>query len=135
MATLQVTFPRVRTAVSVVANKTLALTDCGIVQLVQKDAITITLLATIAGANFIIMNGGVPKTSGTAGSGDDGSVLVTIAPNASDQIAGNGFTAADNKAILNTKATSKVGDFVKLIADATNGWVIEDIVGIWARQA
>lgn len=116
-------------------NKTLALADCGIIQNVVADGITITLPATIAGAYFTIRNGGVPKTSAAAGTGDNGSILVTVAPNASDQIAGLAFTAADNKAALNTKATAQVGDFITLVADATNGWCVTSAKGIWARAA
>ena len=116
-------------------NKTLALTDCGIVQNVTIDGITLTLPATIAGANYTIRNGGVAPTSGPVGAVSDQGLLVTIAPNASDQIAGLGYTATDNKAALNTKATAKVGDEIRLVADATNGWVVLDAKGIWARQA
>jgi hypothetical protein len=124
-----------RQSVNVVANKTLALTDCGTVQNVQADGITITLLATIAGATFTIRNGGVPPTSGPAGAVGDQSLLVTIQPNSSDQIAGLGFTATDNKTALNTKATAKVGDEITLVADATNGWVVTNSKGTWARGA
>jgi hypothetical protein len=117
-------------------NKTLALVDNGIVQRVIADAITITLPATTAGACFTILNGGVPaSTSIGAGSGGDASALVTVAPNAVDQIAGLNFTAADNKAALNTKATSKVGGFITLVGDGTNGWNVLFARGIWARQA
>lgn len=117
-------------------SKTLALADNGIVQRVVADGITITLPATTAGACFTIMNGGVPaSTSVGAGTGSDASVLLTIAPNASDQIAGLNYTATDNKAALNTKATAKVGDFITLVGDGTNGWNVLFARGVWARQA
>jgi len=116
-------------------NKTLALADCGVIQNVIADSVTITLPATIAGATFTIRNGGVPVASGPAGSGSNGQLLVTVAPNASDQIAGLNFTATDNKAALNTKATAQVGDYITLVADATNGWCVQDAKGIWARAA
>lgn len=116
--------------------KTLALADNGIVQNVIADAITITLPATTAGACFTIRNGGVPASSSIGGgTGADQSALITVAPNAADQIAGLNFTAADNKAALNTKATSKVGDFITLVGDGTNGWNVLYARGIWARQA
>lgn len=120
---------------NVSTNKTLALTDCGTVQNVVADNITITLLATIAGATFTIRNGGVAPTGGPVGAVADQELLVSIAPNASDQVAGLGFTATDNKAILNTKATAKAGDELTLVADATNGWVITNARGTWARAA
>lgn len=124
-----------RTSVNVTTNKTLVLADCGIVQNVQADSIVITLPATIAGAYYIIRNGGVPITGGPAGAVSDQEMLVTVQPNASDQIAGNGFTATDNKTALNTKATARVGDQIELVADATNGWVVVRTIGTWARGA
>lgn len=117
-------------------SKTLALADNGIVQNVIADSLTITLPATTAGACFTIRNGGAPASSGlTAGSGSDASALITVAPNASDQIAGLNFTAADNKAALNTKATARVGDFITLVGDGTNGWNVLNARGVWARAA
>jgi hypothetical protein len=124
-----------RQSANITTNKTLALTDNGIVQNVQADAITITLPATSAGAYFVIRNGGVAPTGGPAGAVSDQTILVTVAPNASDQIAGNGFTATDNKAALNTKATAAVGDEIVLVGDGTNGWNVARVVGTWARQA
>jgi hypothetical protein len=113
--------PDGRNAVDVTENKTLADTDCGVVQVVRTDAITITLPATVVGYNYTVRNGGVKATSGAAGTGSDGSAIVTISPNASDKIAGLGFTATDNKDIINTKATARVGDEVTLIGDGANG--------------
>lgn len=127
--------PNGRTQVDVTLAKSLLLADEGIVQNVIADGITITLPATTAGAVFVIRNGGLPPTSGPAGAVSDQSVLVTVAPNASDQIAGLAFTAADNKAALNTKATARVGDEIRLVGDGTNGWCVFDSIGTWARQA
>src|SRR3982750_4137081 len=103
MATVQYPSDRRRQSVAVIADKTLALTDCGIVQDTQADGKVYTLPATTAGATFTIRNAGVPKTSGPAGTGDNKSLLVTISPNASDKIQGNGLSAQDNKDLLNTK--------------------------------
>jgi len=116
-------------------SKTLAITDCGVIQNVIADAITITLPATVVGYTFTVRNGGVKKTGGPRGTGDDGSVLVKIAPNASDLVAGGTWTAADNKYIANTKATAKVGDYITLVADGVNGWMVVDFKGIWAKEA
>jgi hypothetical protein len=114
--------------------KTLTAADNGIVQNVIADAITITLPATGAGLySFTIRNGGVPASSSVgAGTGSDASALITVAPNASDKITGlNIATPTDNKAILNTKATAKVGDFITLIPDAGDGWIVAAARGIW----
>lgn len=124
-----------RTWVDVTEAKTLALADCGIVQNVLTDAITVTLPATTAGAVFVVRNGGVKPTSGPVGAVSDQANLVTVAPNASDQIAGNAFTAADNKAALNTKATARVGDEMTFVGDGTNGWCVSSVKGVWARAA
>lgn len=124
-----------RAWVDVTLNKTLTLADNGIVQNVVADGITVTLPSTTAGAYFIVRNGGTQVTSGGArGAVSDGSVLVTVAPNAIDQIAGLGFTAADNKAALNTKATSRVGDQMTFVGDGTNGWNVGPTNGTWVRQ-
>lgn len=125
-----------RTQVDVTENKTLALTDQGIIQNVITDAITITLPATAAGSSFFIRNGGVPASSAVGvGTGNDFSCLVTVAPVAADKIQGLAFTAADNKAALNTKATAKVGDFIEIIGDGVDGYNITRARGVWARAA
>ena len=122
-----------RTFVDVTTNKTVALTDSGTVQNVTATGVTITLLATIAGASYTIRNGGLAPTGAAVGAASGAAVTVTIAPNASDQIAGLGFTATDAKSVINT--LGNVGDEIKLVADATNGWVIQEAKGTWTRQA
>lgn len=127
--------PDGRYGLNIDTSKTLASTDSGLVQNVVKDGLTITLPATVVGYVFVVRNGGVKPTSGPVGAVSDGTNLVTIAPNASDQLIGNAFTAADNKAALNTKATARVGDEVKLVGDGVNGFMFDSIKGIWARAA
>lgn len=125
-----------RVQVDVTENKTLTLADCGIVQNVITDAITVTLPATAAGTTFTIRNGGVPASSSVGmGTGSDFSCLVTISPQAADKIQGYALTAADDKDLLNTKATAKVGDEVVLVGDGVDGYNIQRIKGTWARQA
>lgn len=115
-------------------SKTLALADSGLTQNVIADAKVITLPATTAGACFTIRNGGVPKTGAPAGTGDDNSTIVTVSPNSADKIQGLAFTAADDKDAINTKATARVGDFITLIGDGTDGWLVAESRGIWARE-
>ena len=131
-----------RIQVDVTENKTLTAADAGIVQNVITDAITVTLptsAAATVGATFIIRNGGVPASSGIGmGSGSDGSCLVTVAPGASDGISGNAFSAATNKAALNTKATARVGDEITLVGSGVTSaaaWFIQRVKGTWARAA
>jgi hypothetical protein len=94
-------------SVDVSADKTLALSDCGTVQNVTASK-TITLPATVVGENHIVRVGAADIT-------------VTIAPNASDKIAGYGFTATDAKSAIFTNAA--IGSYVELIADGVNGWM------------
>lgn len=124
-----------RTWVDVTENKTLALADCGIVQNVLTDAITITLPSTAASLNFVVRNGGDADSGAPAGSGYNGSMAVNVSPAAADKISGLALTPADNKDLINTKATAKVGDEVQLLADGTDGYTVVRVIGTWAREA
>lgn len=111
--------------VTISVDTTIDATYCGKLLWVDTDAKTITLPAVAAGIfGAKIVNGGA-----------FGTVLVTIAPNASDSILGPDITAADNKALLNTKATAKRGDYVTLDSGDADGYLVTEIVGTWARAA
>ena len=110
---------------AVTANKTLAATDVGKVLYVTTDAVTVTLPATAAGLQFIVMNGG--SISGGVG--------VTVSPNAADKLMGAGLAGTDNKDRINTKATAEPGDFIKLVADGSAGYYIVEEKGTWANEA
>lgn len=114
---------RQKVTLSVDTNLALA-THSGLDIYVDTDAKVMTLPATHVGDRFRIINDGA-----------DAGVLVSIAPNAADKISGMGLTAADNKKLLNTKATAKRGDFVELVADGVDGWVVNAVQGTWAREA
>lgn len=115
--------------IATVTSKTLALTDCGTVQNVATDAQTITLpsaAATTPGASFTIRNGGT----------NNGDVGITIAANAADSVNGLGFTAANGKGVVNTKATARPGDEITLVTSGAAGagaWTILNAVGTFAR--
>lgn len=121
-----------RMGLTIDSAKTLADTDCGLVQNVIKTA-TITLPATVVGYDFIIRNGGAADTGTPTGAGYDGTVTITVAPNALDKIAGNAFTATDNKAAINT--LGNVGDEIQLVGDGVNGWMCTKVIGTWTRAA
>lgn len=123
-----------RTQVDVTLNKTLALSDCGVVQNVIADGLTITLPATSAGACFTIRNGGAPVNGAPVGTGANKSVGLTIAPNSIDKIQGLQFTAADNKSANNALLTAKVGDQIQLVGDGVDGWLVQGARGTWSRQ-
>jgi hypothetical protein len=120
MATINLLGAGHNESVDVVADKTLALTDCGIVQNVTVTGKVMTLLATVVGAVFIFRVG------------KEG-ITVTISPNASDKIAGNGFTATDDKDMIFTNQPA--GSYVVLVADGVNGWMIAHLLGTATRQA
>ena len=113
----------VRETISV--DKALDAEDSGKLFWVDTDAKTITLPAIATGlGGCLIVNGGA-----------FGAVLVTISPAAADMILGPDITGADDKDLLNTKATARRGDRVKLDLGDADGYVVHDLVGIWARQA
>lgn len=105
------------------ANYTMTEADVGKITYVDTDGVVITLPATVVGMEFTIVNAGA-----------DGTVGVSISPNAADKIMGIGLTSADDKDLINTKATARKGDMVKLIGDGVNGWYVTACNGTWDRE-
>lgn len=105
------------------ANYTVDATDTGKWIWVDTDAVVITLPA-VEGINFV-------RVGNIAAFGVSG---VAISPNASDMIEGPGITAADNKDLINTKATSRRGDWAEIAQGDANGWSSR-FSGTWAREA
>lgn len=60
---------------------------------------------------------------------------LSVDPAAADHIRGNGLTSVDNKDLINSGATDRLGDMVRVYCDGVDGWVIEAIVGTWAKEA
>lgn len=60
---------------------------------------------------------------------------LSISPAAADHIRGNGLTSVDNKDLINTGATDRLGDSARIYCDGVDGWVIEAVVGTWAKEA
>lgn len=106
-------------------TKTVAVADSGKLLNVIADGSVITLPATDVGLCVTIRNGQASA----------GTVAVNISPNASDKITGCGLAGTDNKDLINTKATSRPGDYVELIADGSDGWFIRRMVGTWEEEA
>ena len=123
--------------VDVTEAKTLSAADSGYVQnVVYADAV-VTGPAAATNGHFIIRNGGVPINS--EGSGDDGNEIA-FDPASADTVIGFNVadgTSADGKKLVNTGATARVGDelVVRYEAGSTNGPIVEEIKGIWAREA
>lgn len=113
----------VREAIS--ANKTLDAQDTGKLFFIDTDAVTVTLPAIADGLGGpLLINGGA-----------FGTVAVTISPAAADMILGPDITGADNKDLINTKATAQRGDRVKIDLGDADGYVVTEMVGTWAREA
>jgi hypothetical protein len=105
--------------------KTVDTNDCGkaIVCCGTSDYV-VTLQATVVGDNVVIINGA-----------QDGDHEISASPNSSDGIVGWDGAATDNKDFDNTKATSKAGDRLELVANGVAGWNIVGGRGVWAAEA
>lgn len=57
-----------------------------------------------------------------------------LSPDSDDKIMGNGFTAANDKDAINTAGTDAEGDMMTLVGDGVDGWLIEAVLGTWARE-
>lgn len=106
---------------TVAADLTLDIQDNGKLLWFTTDTKIITLPAVATPVNCKIVNG---APFGTA--------LLTIAPQAADKIQGPNLPGADNTALLNTKATQKRGDSVKLVTGDANGAIVSELRGTWA---
>ena len=95
-------------------------------------------------ANYTVTNADSGKTftSKTDGvvftfvnTGADGTNTLTISPNAADGILYAG-SLTDDKDIINTKSTSKVGDYIVCASlNSTAHWTVVDVQGIFAKEA
>jgi hypothetical protein len=117
---------------TITANRTLRVEDSGKVFLVGTDALTITLPATVKGLDFTFIN------SGAAGNN-----IITISPAAADGIAGTITLASSvvtrvgtvDTDLVNTKATSTLGNSVRIVGTGVTGtgaYFIVSSTGIWA---
>jgi hypothetical protein len=109
--------------------------DSGKILLIGTDAKTITLPSTQAGLVYTFVNIGA-----------DGNNIIKISPAAADGIAGTvtlassvvALDGAVNKDAINTKATTKRGDSIKIVGTGVAGagaWIVLSSTGIWAREA
>jgi hypothetical protein len=113
-----------KTMATVIDNTTLDATYSGKALWVTVDAKTMTMPAVEGMSGIMFINGGA-----------FGTIALTVSPNAADMIEGPGITGADDKDIVNTKATANRGDLIVIDYGDANGWVITKKKGTWARQA
>jgi hypothetical protein len=111
----------VREAITV--DKTLDIQDNGKLFVVTVDAKIITMPAVATPVNCVIMNGGA-----------FGAVAVNISPDAADKIQGPDLPGTNDKDLINTKATARRGDFVKLVTGDANGPIVSELRGTWATE-
>lgn len=107
-----------------IANYTVvATTDSGKTLASATDGMAFTLPAIAIGNTVTFVN-----------TAEDGANTLTISPNASDGITYAG-ASDDDKDLINTKATSKKGDYVTLASlDGVVAWQVVAVRGIWAKE-
>ena len=99
-------------------------TDSGKTFLSNTTDVVFTLPAIAVGNVFTFYN-----------TGADGQNNLTISPVSIDGILYAG-SLTDNKDLINTQATSKVGDYVTLASlNSTAHWTVVDVQGVWAKES
>ena len=98
--------------------------DSGKTLLSKTKDVVFTLPAIAIGNVYTFVN--------TAG---DGVNNLTVSPNASDGILYLG-SLTDDKDVINTQSTSKVGDFIKIASlNSTAHWTVVAAQGVWAKES
>ena len=91
----------------------------------KTDGVVFTLPGIAVGNVFTFVN-----------TAEDFQNTMTISPNGSDGITYKG-SSTDDKDVINTKATAKKGDYIKI--QAMNGyvtaWQVTDVQGVWAKES
>ena len=106
------------------SNYTVTNADSGKTFVSETDGVVFTLPAIAIGYSFTFVN-----------NAPDGTNALTISPNASDGITYAG-SSTDDKDLINTKATSKQGDFVVIASlDGTTAWQVTQVRGTFAKES
>jgi len=110
----------------------------------QKDSNYTVVISTDSGKTFLSNTKDVVFTLPAiaignvvtfVNTGADGQNNLTISPNSSDGILYLG-SLTDNKDVINTQGTSKVGDYVTIASlNSTAHWTVVDVQGVWAKEA
>jgi hypothetical protein len=108
---------------AIAADKTLDIEDNGKLFVVTADAKVITLPAVATPVNCVILNGGA-----------FGTLAVNVSPDANDKIQGPDLPGTNNKDLINTKATARRGDYVRLVTGDANGPIVAGLRGTWATE-
>jgi hypothetical protein len=110
----------------------------------QKDSSYTVVISTDSGKTFLSNTTDVVFTLPAIAIGNvftfvntaaDGGNNLTISPNSSDGILYLG-SLTDNKDVINTASTSKVGDYVTIASlNSTAHWTVVDAQGVWAKES
>ena len=106
------------------SNYTVVTGDSGKTFVSSTDGVVFTLPAIAIGYSFKFVN-----------NAPDGTNALTLSPNASDGITYAG-SSTDDKDLINTKATSKQGDFVVIASlEQTDHWQVTQVRGTFAKES
>jgi hypothetical protein len=106
------------------SSYTVTTADSGKTFVSETDGVIFTLPAIAIGYSFTFVNNAT-----------DGTNALTISPNAADGITYAG-SSTDNKDLINTKATSRQGDYVVISSlDGTTAWQVTQVRGTFAKEA
>ena len=106
------------------SNYTVVTGDSGKSIVSSTDGVVFTLPAIAIGYSFKFVN-----------NAPDGTNALTLSPNSSDGITYAG-SSTDDKDLINTKATSKQGDFVVISSlDGTGAWQVTQVRGTFAKES
>ena len=122
----QAPVPNYSNAITVTADTTLAYNTHAGRPVVATAATVFTLPAIgVVGQTFWVINGGPDGT------------LMTVSPNSNDKFLWDvaGAAGTNDKDIVNTAATAKKGDYVKLAFGSADGWIITELGGTWVDEA
>ena len=110
----------------------------------QKDSSYTVVINTDSGKNFLSNTTDVVFTLPAIAVGNvftfintaaDGGNNLTVSPNGSDGILYLGGLV-DDKDVVNTASTSKVGDYVTIASlNSTVFWTVVDVQGVWAKES
>ena len=94
-----------------------------------------TLLSNTKDVVFTLPSIAVGNVYTFVNTGADGQNNLTISPDSIDGILYLGGLV-DNKDLVNTLATSKVGDYVTIASlNSVVFWTVVDVQGVWAKEA
>lgn len=110
---------------------------------VEKTANYVVVITADSGKTFVSKLDGMVYTLPSIAIGntitfvnmaEDGQAKLSVSPAALDGITYAG-SSTDDKDIINTKATSKKGDYITLASlDGVVAWQVVDVRGIWAKE-